>query len=150
MEGTISLYLSIVSVANAYDHSTNWGNLGHPGGYTSYDYGAAIAEDRTVTREKYSEVKLQANFLRVSPAYLTAVPLESSNGSYVDTDDLDVTRISGDVTGFYVIRHAAVCAQSAGDFYCILMLCAVQLLGFNELQVDSPYDARKRDYTTAQ
>ncbi|PQE22525.1 Glycoside hydrolase family 35 protein [Rutstroemia sp. NJR-2017a BVV2] len=49
---------------------TNWGNLGHAGGYTSYDYGAAITENREVNREKYSELKLEAQFLKVSPAYL--------------------------------------------------------------------------------
>jgi len=66
---------------------TNWGNLGHPGGYTSYDYGAAITEERLVTREKYSELKLEANFLRASgSAYLTAVPSNATNGSYVNTD----------------------------------------------------------------
>lgn len=39
---------------------TNWGNLGYPEGYTSYDYGAPITELRTVERENYSELKLQA------------------------------------------------------------------------------------------
>ena len=85
---------------------TNWGNLGHPGGYTSYDYGAAIAEDRTVSREKYSEAKLLANFLQASPAYLTAIPGNGSNGSFVNTDQLAVTPLVGNVTSFYVVRHA--------------------------------------------
>jgi Glycosyl hydrolases family 35 len=40
---------------------SNWGNLGHPGGYTSYDYGAVIAEDLSVSREIYSEAKLIVN-----------------------------------------------------------------------------------------
>jgi len=42
---------------------TNWGNLGQSGGYTSYDYGAAIMEDRTLFREKYYEAKLIAQFM---------------------------------------------------------------------------------------
>jgi hypothetical protein len=88
--------------------STNWGNLGHPGGYTSYDYAAAIAEDRSVLREKYSEVKLQANFLRASPAYLTAVPDQTVNGSSVNTVAIATTRLAGITTGFYVVRHAVV------------------------------------------
>ena len=77
-----------------------------PGGYTSYDYGAVIAEDRTVSREKYSEAKLEANFLMASPAYLTAVPMTGSNGSYVNTDLIATTPVIGNLTGFYVVRHA--------------------------------------------
>lgn len=87
---------------------TNWGNLGHPGGYTSYDYGAAITEERLVTREKYSELKLEANFLRASgSAYLTAVPSNATNGSYVNTDALATTPLNGNKTNFYIVRHAA-------------------------------------------
>ncbi|KAK5007345.1 hypothetical protein LTR28_005405, partial [Elasticomyces elasticus] len=65
-----------VTIFNVYMiyGGTNWGNLGHPGGYTSYDYGAVISEERLVSREKYSEAKLEANFLQASPAYLTAIP----------------------------------------------------------------------------
>ena len=85
---------------------TNWGNLGHPGGYTSYDYAAVIAEDRTVAREKYSEAKLEANFLMSSPSYLTAIPMNGSNGSFVDTDLIATTPVVGKPTGFYVVRHA--------------------------------------------
>ncbi|KAL8950628.1 MAG: hypothetical protein Q9222_003359 [Ikaeria aurantiellina] len=83
------------------------GNLGHPGGYTSYDYGAVIAEDRTVAREKYSEMKLQANFLKVSLAYLTANPGNASNGSFVDSAAIATTQLKSNLTTFYVVRHAA-------------------------------------------
>ena len=88
---------------------TNWGNLGQPGGYTSYDYGAAIKEDLTVTREKYSEAKLLVNFLKVSPAYLTATPGNAGNGSMVNTPAIDVTPLigNGTSTNFYVVRHSA-------------------------------------------
>ncbi|KAI9761011.1 MAG: hypothetical protein M4579_001274 [Chaenotheca gracillima] len=85
---------------------TNWGNLGHQGGYTSYDYGSVLSEDRTIAREKYSELKLEANFLRKSPAYLTAAPQNLSTGVYTDTSDLIVTPVTGNKTGFYVVRHA--------------------------------------------
>ncbi|KAF7595967.1 hypothetical protein BBP40_004113 [Aspergillus hancockii] len=84
---------------------TNWGNLGHPGGCTSYDVGAAIAENREVSREKYSELKLQANFLQESPAYLTSRPENGSIGVYSDTRDILVTRLAGSPTGFYIVRH---------------------------------------------
>ncbi|KAI9571159.1 glycoside hydrolase family 35 protein [Boletus coccyginus] len=88
---------------------TNWGGIAHPGVYTSYDYGAAIAEDRTL-REKYYELKLQANFLRVSPAYLTTRPmnLNSSQGAFTGDTALVTTQVLdavGNVTGFYVIRQ---------------------------------------------
>ncbi|KAL9107270.1 MAG: hypothetical protein Q9227_007812 [Pyrenula ochraceoflavens] len=87
---------------------TNWGNLGYFGGYTSYDYGAAITEDRYLWREKYSETKLEANFLKASPAYLTATPGNATNGSYASTDAITVTPLFGSTNGtnFYVVRHA--------------------------------------------
>ncbi|KAF2632356.1 glycoside hydrolase family 35 protein [Macroventuria anomochaeta] len=67
------LHTAIMNLYMTYG-GTNWGNIGHPLGYTSYDMGAAISEDRQLVREKYSELKLQANYLRSSPAYLTASP----------------------------------------------------------------------------
>ena len=85
---------------------TNWGNLGHPGGYTSYDYGSVIAEDRTVSRAKYSEAKLLANFLQASPAYLTATPGNRTSSGFVNGDQLAVTPLFGNVTNFYIVRHA--------------------------------------------
>ncbi|KAI1454933.1 glycoside hydrolase family 35 protein [Annulohypoxylon moriforme] len=87
---------------------TNWGNLGHPGGYTSYDYGSVIKEDRTVTREKYSELKLQATFLQASPGYLTATPGNSSTSLYSNNPDITVTPVLGNSTddaSFFIVRH---------------------------------------------
>ena len=78
------------------------------GGYTSYDYGAAITEDRHVWREKYSEMKLEASFLKVSPAYLTATPGVEINGTLASSSDIGytpLTDIQSD-TKFYVLRHA--------------------------------------------
>ncbi|KAJ5612956.1 hypothetical protein N7510_006150 [Penicillium lagena] len=87
---------------------TNWGNLGYMNGYTSYDYGAALTEERAIWREKYSEEKLEANFLKVSSAYLTATPALGVNGSYGVPDTIAVTPLNGNgtETNFYVIRHA--------------------------------------------
>ena len=70
--------------------------------------GSAIAEDRTL-REKYYELKLQANFLRVSPAYLTTRPMNtnSNQGAFTGNSALVTTQVLdavGKVTGFYVIR----------------------------------------------
>lgn len=99
---------------------TNWGNLGHPGGYTSYDYGAVIDEMRTVTREKYSEAKLEANFLQASPAYLTAIAQNNTNanGSYTGNPALTVTALLGgdNITDFFVIRHAAYNSLDTTDY----------------------------------
>ncbi|KAI5779605.1 glycoside hydrolase superfamily [Geopyxis carbonaria] len=92
---------------------TNWGGIAHPGVYTSYDYGSAIREDRGIDREKYSELKLQAQFLKVSPAYLTSKPQNlipsTITGAFTNSQDLAVTHLVDEVgnkTAFYVTRHA--------------------------------------------
>lgn len=102
------LYSFGVTILNLYMTygGTNWGNLGHPGGYTSYDYAAPIRENRQVDREKYSELKLQANFFKVSPAYLTAARGDASNSTWTTTSDLTVTPASGNSTNFYFVRHS--------------------------------------------
>ena len=97
-----------VTILNKYMTygGTNWGNMGQPGGYTSYDYGSPIKEDRTITREKYSEAKLQAQFMAVSPEYLTARPGKLTNGTYVSSEQVAVTPLWGNKTNFYVVRPA--------------------------------------------
>ncbi|KAF3916175.1 Beta-galactosidase [Arthrobotrys entomopaga] len=72
-----------------------------------YDYAAAIAEDRTL-REKYYEEKLQALFLKVSPAYLTSTPgtpaTVSTSGS-----QMTITTLKDNVGGktrFNIIRQS--------------------------------------------
>jgi hypothetical protein len=103
-----NLYSFGVTILNLYMTwgGTNWGNLGHPGGYTSYDYASPIREDRRVDREKYSEQKVQANFFKVSPAYLTATRGNASNTTWTTTTDLTVTPAFSGSTGFYFLRHA--------------------------------------------
>jgi hypothetical protein len=104
-----NLYSFGVTILNLYMTygGTNWGNLGHPGGYTSYDYAAPIREDRQVDREKYSELKLQANFLKVSPAYLTASRGNASDVTWTTSSDLTVTPASGENNSkFYFLRHS--------------------------------------------
>lgn len=97
---------------------TNWGNLGHPGGYTSYDYAAVIAENRMVDREKYSEAKLEANFVEASPAYLTSTAGNLTNGTYTDTSALSVTPLfgNGSDTNFYVLRHSNYSNKAATPY----------------------------------
>ncbi|KAF5322689.1 hypothetical protein D9619_001054 [Psilocybe cf. subviscida] len=98
-------YLSLYMIFGG----TNWGGIAHPGVYTSYDYGSAIGEDRTL-REKYYELKLQANFLAVSPAYLTTRPknMGSTQGAFTGNSALKTTQtldVVGNKTGFYVVRQ---------------------------------------------
>lgn len=95
---------------------TNFGNLGYPYGYTSYDYGAVIKEDRTLVREKYSELKLQANFFRVSPEYLLATPHNQTNGTYTNTKEITITPLLASMTSFWIVRHANYSAQDSIDY----------------------------------
>jgi hypothetical protein len=129
-----SFGVTIFSIYMTYG-GTNWGNLGHPGniprlaiqlrilthhpgGYSSYDYAAVISEDRSVSREKYSEAKLEANFLQASPAYLTAIPQNNThaNGSYSNNPEIAVTALFGNRTNFFVIRHAAYNSYESTQF----------------------------------
>jgi hypothetical protein len=90
--------------------------MGHPNGYTSYDYGAPISEDKLVSREKYSEAKLQANFLAASPAYLTAVPGSPQAGAYVSTKELTVTELTSGKTKFLVVRHTDYASKNSTNY----------------------------------
>ncbi|KAL2816018.1 beta-galactosidase [Aspergillus cavernicola] len=94
----------------------NLGNLGHPDGYTSYDIGAAVAENRGVHREKYSELKLQASFLRASPDYLTSQPDNSTFGVYTDTNHVVVTRLSTTSSNFYIVRHSDLTSLESSPY----------------------------------
>ncbi|KGQ03791.1 putative beta-galactosidase A [Beauveria bassiana D1-5] len=86
---------------------TNWGNLGHSRGYTSYDYGSAIREDRYIDREKYSELKLEAHFNRASPSYLLTTPGALSTTAYTDNPNIAVTPLKSNGTGdYYIVRHS--------------------------------------------
>lgn len=96
---------------------TNWGNLGHPGGYTSYDYGSPITESRNVTREKYSELKLLGNFAKVSPSYLVATPGNLSTSDYTNTADIAVTPLKGqDSASFFIARHSDYSSQESTSY----------------------------------
>ncbi|KAI0010903.1 glycoside hydrolase family 35 protein [Xylariaceae sp. FL0662B] len=99
---------------------TNWGNIGHPAGYTSYDYGAAISEDRSLAREKYSELKLQAEWLKVSPDYLVTEPGTALVWKYASNPLITVTRLAGNITAgkasFFVVRHSDY-TSTASDNY---------------------------------
>ncbi|KAI1488554.1 beta-galactosidase precursor [Biscogniauxia mediterranea] len=99
---------------------TNWGNIGHPGGYTSYDYGAAISEDRSITSEKYSELKLLAEWLKVSPDYVVTNPGVAAILTYATNAAITVTKLSGNTTSgqgsFFVVRHSNYATTSASSY----------------------------------
>ncbi|KAI9163259.1 putative beta-galactosidase A [Paramyrothecium foliicola] len=101
-------YAAGIRIFNVYMTygGTNWGNLGHEGGYTSYDYAAAIREDRRIDREKYSEIKLEAQFLKVSPGYLDTTPQALTRGVYSSNEAISITPLLSNDTGHYlVVRH---------------------------------------------
>ncbi|KAG9099011.1 hypothetical protein FS749_002359 [Ceratobasidium sp. UAMH 11750] len=83
---------------------TNWGNLATPKVYTSYDYGAAISEDRSLT-PKFSEIKLQALFLHASPNYHLAGRIGTGTGS-TNSDQIFTTNLAT-LSGqsFYIVRQ---------------------------------------------
>ncbi|KAK0202212.1 glycoside hydrolase family 35 protein [Desarmillaria ectypa] len=87
---------------------TSWGAIPFPGVYTSYDYGSAISEGRTLT-SKYAELKLQSFFIRSSPGfYKTDRVADTSTGLDISTSlDVFVTLLVNPDTkaGFYIARH---------------------------------------------
>ena len=106
----------MVAGATAFNYymgfgGTNWGWLGQPNDvYTSYDYGAAITENRTLTA-KYDEFKRQNYFLgSVAPLTKTdpATAPTSSNAA-LET----VARTAPDTgTQFVLVRHGDHAATS--------------------------------------
>ncbi|XHG07123.1 hypothetical protein AWENTII_010281 [Aspergillus wentii] len=108
-----------VAILNLYMTfgGTNWGNLGHPGGYTSYDYGSPLTETRNITREKYSELKLIGNFAKVSPSYLLATPGNLTTSAYTNNAELAVTPLVGHGSGsYFVVRHSDYTSQASTDY----------------------------------
>jgi hypothetical protein len=60
-----------------------------------------------VDREKYSELKLQGQFLKVSPGYITTAAGNLTQGVYSDNNDIVVTPLLAQGNGhFFVVRHA--------------------------------------------
>ncbi|KAL1724445.1 glycoside hydrolase family 35 protein [Schizophyllum commune] len=100
---------------------TNWGNMHTHTIYSSYDYGAAIAEDRTLTA-KYSELKMQGYFLHSSPDYLVAVRIgngTTTNGTaYSDSPDIFTTHLNSPETdaNFYFVRQVTNAKTNDTDF----------------------------------
>ncbi|KAJ7469612.1 glycoside hydrolase family 35 protein [Mycena latifolia] len=105
-------YASGAALQNLYMTygGTNWGNMHCTTIYSSYDYGAAIAEDRTPT-PKLSELKLQGYFLHASPDYLLVGRVGNgtvgSGTAYSASPDIYVTNLESPASqaNFYVVRQ---------------------------------------------
>ncbi|CAK5271692.1 unnamed protein product [Mycena citricolor] len=89
---------------------TNWGAFPFHGVYTSYDYGASIAENRAIST-KFSELKLQGIFLRSSPAFYKTnfIGDTSAGGALPNTTNVaafvSLLTNPDTKTGFYVLRQ---------------------------------------------
>jgi Glycosyl hydrolases family 35/Beta-galactosidase, domain 2 len=101
-----SLIAEGVTMLNLYMTygGTNWGWLPEPGVYTSYDYGAAINEQRQLTG-KYTEEKLIASFTQAVPQ------LTKTQAITTDPPTDPVLRLEGranpdDKTVVLMLRHA--------------------------------------------
>lgn len=83
---------------------TNWGWLGDPENYTSYDYGAAIRETRQLD-PKYYEDKLIGYFTQAVAPLTKTDPINVTPPD--NTKIVDTARMNPDTkTQFHVVRHA--------------------------------------------
>lgn len=84
---------------------TNWGALGAPFQTSSYDYSAAISENRTIGT-KFYEIKTLGLFIRVSKD-LRKTDMVGNSTSYSSTDEITTIELRNPDTdaGFYAIRH---------------------------------------------
>lgn len=85
---------------------TNWGYTGSPSsGFTSYDYGAGIDEDRTIRKDKFGAQKEIAYYLQANPQYVTSNPVAKP----------DIRRVSGNaqIRGYQRISSEGAAELSA-------------------------------------
>ncbi|KAG8833652.1 hypothetical protein FRC17_010317 [Serendipita sp. 399] len=86
---------------------TSWGNIPHPGVYSSYDYGSAIRENRDLS-EKYHYLKSLGIFLRSVPElYHTEVVSRRVISSSREDQSIVATHLRNPISGasFHFIRH---------------------------------------------
>ncbi|KAF4918181.1 putative beta-galactosidase E [Colletotrichum viniferum] len=57
LKDLIGRFIKILNLYMTFG-GTNWGNMGHPEGYTSYDHGASIRENRGIDRENTPELQV--------------------------------------------------------------------------------------------
>jgi beta-galactosidase len=92
---------------------TNWGWLAAPFVGSSYDYSAAISEDRSIG-DKFYEVKNLGLFTRVADELAFTDRVGSSSTEYTNNTHLLTTELRNPETGaaFYVIRHVQTASAS--------------------------------------
>lgn len=77
----------------------------------------SIRENRAVDREKYSELKLQGQFMKVSPGYVVTNPGNLTTGVYSSSEDVVITPLLANGTGsFFVVRHSDYTSTSSTDY----------------------------------
>ncbi|KAF5354886.1 hypothetical protein D9756_005306 [Leucocoprinus leucothites] len=116
-------YAAGASLQNLYMTygGTNWGNMHTHTIYSSYDYGAAIREDRTLS-PKLDELKLQSYFLHASPDYLTVGRIGNgtvgAGTAYSDSVDIYTTHLHSPThgTNFYIVRQVTNQKTTNTDF----------------------------------
>ncbi|KAJ7627198.1 glycoside hydrolase family 35 protein [Roridomyces roridus] len=116
-------YAAGVALQNLYMTygGTNWGNMHCTTIYSSYDYGAAIAEDRTPT-PKLDELKLQAHFLHASPDYLLVGRVGNgtvgSGTAFSSSSDIYTTALESPASKatFYFVRQVTNTKITDTDF----------------------------------
>ena len=91
---------------------TSWGHLAYPGVYTSYDYGSPIAEDRSLRRGKFGELKLIGYFLKSVPQFIKTDYIRSCSKMTTNSAVL-ATQLSNPDTGtrFYFYRQKDVTSK---------------------------------------
>ncbi|KIM73346.1 glycoside hydrolase family 35 protein [Piloderma croceum F 1598] len=145
---------------------TSWGAIPFHGVYTSYDYGSAIAESRSLT-SKYHELKRQGLFLRSSLSFYKTDYIGNTTTGAVSTNSSSVFGVhlhNPDVsTSFYIVRQNDSTAMNVVNFKINVTTSVgnVQLpqiassvtLGGRQSKVivtDYVFGASKLLYTTAQ
>ncbi|KAF2493127.1 hypothetical protein BU16DRAFT_563304 [Lophium mytilinum] len=103
-----SMFVTELSLYMIYG-GTNWGHMSWQRVYTSCDFRAAISENRAISREKYGEIKLEAQFLKVAPAYRTSRLIHSASDAYSTSPNVFVSQTKDVLRGnttFWTTRHA--------------------------------------------
>ncbi|KZW02751.1 hypothetical protein EXIGLDRAFT_813087 [Exidia glandulosa HHB12029] len=88
-----------------YYGGTNWGGLAAPVVYTSYDYGAAIPENRVIG-DKFNELKLLGLFIRSARDFrqTSFAPEVTTLTSSADVTTAEMRNAQTGAT-FYLLRH---------------------------------------------
>lgn len=96
---------------------TNWGNLGAPVVYTSYDYSSPLRETREV-QLKFKQTKLVGLFTRNSQDLRKTVMESNGTGNSVSTSDIYswVLRNPDNGAGFYTLQHSTSSSRVVTNF----------------------------------